>query len=131
MGDDQIQAMIQLIKSRSDVIGKRDSALFIFYLLTGLRRNEIAQLRWKDVDLNGDMIITYRAKGGDIFTLESANSVVKEVLLEYLNTSERLADMQPDSPIWIRHDRAGNPGKKIIKPLNIQELQEICRTGKY
>jgi hypothetical protein len=105
--------MVQVIKSRADVVGKRDYALFLLFILTGLRRNEVAQLRWKDVNLNGSMQVTYRAKGGEIVTLEIANMAVRDALLDYLNTSGRLADMPPDSPLWTRHDRAGKPGAKL------------------
>lgn len=47
-------------------------------MLTGLRRNEVAQLRWKDVNLNGGMQVTYRAKGGEIITREIASKVAKD-----------------------------------------------------
>jgi len=81
--------------------------------LTGLRRNEVAQLRWKGVNLNGSMHVTYRAKGSDIVTREIANKAVKDALLDYLDTSGRLEDMQPDSPLWVRHDRCSDSGAKL------------------
>lgn len=59
LDDDQIRAMVQAIKSRTDVVGKRDYALLLFFLLSGLRRNEVAQLRWKDLNLNDSLLVTY------------------------------------------------------------------------
>lgn len=82
-------------------------------MLTGLRRNEIAQLRWKDVNPNGVMQITYRAKGGEIITREIESESVRDALLDYLDSSGRLPYLQPDSPLWTRHDRAGKPGAKL------------------
>ena len=67
----------------------------------------------ENVNLNSNMLVTYRAKGGEILTREIADFRVKNALLDYLDASGRLADMQPDSPIWTRHDRAGRPGAKL------------------
>jgi len=54
-----------------------------------------------------------RIGGGEIITREIASESVRDALLDYLDASGRLADMQPDSPLWTRHDRAGKPGKKL------------------
>ena len=47
------------------MIGKRDYALLLFYVYTGLRRNEVFSLRRKDlVEEDGKLIIKYKRKGG-------------------------------------------------------------------
>jgi integrase len=50
--DDEMNALLTVIKRSADagsVVGKRDYALLLFYLLTGLRRNEVISLRGKDL----------------------------------------------------------------------------------
>jgi len=74
---------------------------------------KLLNLRWKDVILDGIRRITYRSKRGEIITREIANKAVMDALLNYLEVSGRLADMQPDSPLWTRHDRAGQPGANL------------------
>ena len=59
------------------------------------------------------MQFSYRSKGGEVITSEIENSTVRDALLEYLESCRRLGDMQPDSPLWTRHDRAGRPGAKL------------------
>src|SRR5574341_942178 len=42
LDDEQVHDLLQEVRARGDVIGKRDYALLLFYLLTGMRRAEIA-----------------------------------------------------------------------------------------
>jgi len=42
-------------------VGKRDYALLLLFLLTGLRRNEVFSIRGKDVvDKDGKLVIKYQ-----------------------------------------------------------------------
>lgn len=54
-----------------------------------------------------------RVKGGEIITREIADLIVKDALMDYLAESGHLDGMQPDSPIWSRHDRGGRPEAKL------------------
>src|SRR5215213_364652 len=68
MSDDEVQALVGAIRRRAlggDLVGKRDYALLLLYLATGLRRSEVISLRGKDVHLDEALILAYRAKGGD------------------------------------------------------------------
>ena len=91
----------------------RDYALLRFYFATGKRRSEIINLRWKQVKLNSDhMIISTEEKGGLYRATEIRDGGVKSALIRYLKASDRWDDdfneplMEPDSPLWLRHDRA-------------------------
>src|SRR5919205_3326880 len=49
--DAEMNALLAVIKTKADagsVTGKRDYALLLFYLMTGLRRNAVMSLRGKD-----------------------------------------------------------------------------------
>lgn len=43
---------------------KRDKALFLFMIDTGLRRAELISLNWKDVNIENGVIVVRRGKGG-------------------------------------------------------------------
>lgn len=107
--DDQVMALVTAIRERAasdDVVGKRDYAMFVTYLLTGLRRSEVARLRWGDLHLTDHTsTITVRLKGGHIITRE-VDDRVPEAILDYLQAAGRLARMRPEAPLWISHDRA-------------------------
>ena len=50
--DEEVRVLVGVIREQAEsgsVIGKRDYAMFITYLLTGLRRAEVARLRWDSV----------------------------------------------------------------------------------
>lgn len=91
---------------RSALSAKRDYALLRFYFTTGKRRAEIINLRWRDIELTED--------GVRIITTEPPTDVpgVRPALVAYLKASERwdtargMPQMTPDSPLWLRHDRA-------------------------
>lgn len=93
LDDNQVRALVQTVKARDDVIGKRDFALLIFYLLTGLRREEVARLKWGDLKIDDRIVVTIKVKGGEIINREINAAMVKDALLNYLITSGRLVRM--------------------------------------
>lgn len=116
LDDEELLALLAVVRRKAaagDLVGQRDYALLLFYVLTGMRRREIIQLRWGDLKINGHITITTQVKGGDYATKEVADPHVREALLTYLRTSDRLATMAPSSPLWTRHDRAGAPGAPL------------------
>jgi integrase len=60
---DQIAAEAE----RGSIHALRDYAVTLFYLYSGLRRNEVFGLRGGDIELReGGLIIRYKRKGGGI-----------------------------------------------------------------
>lgn len=109
LSDADVRALLETVKKRAnsgDLAAKRDYALLLLFFFTGKRRNEIIALRWKDVRLNGVVTIHTKDKGGKYGAQEVGSPDAKAALLDYLTTSGRLDAMQPDSPLWIRHDRS-------------------------
>jgi integrase len=98
MSDEEVQALVSVVRQRAlkgDLVGKRDYALLLMYLATGLRRQEVISLRGKDVHVDETLILAYRAKGGDYRSREVREPQVKEALLDYLSVADRM-----HAPTW-------------------------------
>jgi integrase len=112
--DAEMNALLAIIKAKADggsVPGKRDYALLLFYLMTGLRRNEVISLRGKDLQRKNDkLMISYKRKGGKFVAREVADESLWRALEDYLRSAQRLEVLRTDGPLWTRHDRAGRPG---------------------
>jgi integrase len=114
LSDDEVRRLYTVILARSQsdeeqeaLIGKRDYALVLLYLYTGLRRREIIQLRWGDIELEHDrMTIATQSKGGFYRTLELTAPSALAALRDYLAASGRWGRLAKDSPLWLAHDRA-------------------------
>jgi integrase len=129
MSDEEVQALVSVVRQRAtsgDIVGKRDYALLLLYLATGLRRSEVISLRGKDVHLDETLILAYRAKGGDYRNREVREPQVKDALLDYLNASGRMHALKTDAPLWTRHDRAGKPGEALTSHCFVKNLKKYA-----
>ena len=100
----------------------------LFYLFSGLRRNELFGLRGNDVELREDgLIVRYKRKGGKYQRREVAHEDVREALLAYLKKSKRLSALHTNDQFWSRHDRAGEPGQ----PLTSRSYANNLKTWVY
>jgi integrase len=109
LSDADLRQLLQAVKAAADggdVVAKRDYALLLFYVLTGMRRQEIIRLQWGDLAIAETIVLTTQVKGGTYHTKEIADPSVKAALLEYLAASGRLGALEPESPLWIAHDPA-------------------------
>ena len=130
LSDDEVAALVGVLRRRAhsgDVVGKRDYALLLLYLATGLRRREAISLRGKDVRVGETLVVEYRAKGGDYRSREVREPQVREALLDYLSASERLHALKTDAPLWTRHDRAGKPGESLSSHCFVKNLKKDAR----
>jgi integrase len=114
LSDDEVQRLYAAVRARaaSDepdeaLIGKRDYALLLLYLYTGLRRREIIQLRWSDIELADEhLTIATQTKGGFYRTLEVTALSALAALRDYLVASGRWGRMEAASALWLAHDHA-------------------------
>ena len=123
LSDEQVAELVGLVQARADAelpseptdvdvmrrtVAKRDLAILLLFLTTGMRRREIIQLRWGQVELrrNGSLILRTQVKGGGRRALTVEDPTVQAALLDYLRASGRFPRMKPDAPLWTRHDRA-------------------------
>lgn len=130
LSDQEVGVLVAAVRIRAlsgDIVGKRDYALLLLYLATGLRRSEAISLRGKDVHLDETLVLEYRAKGGDYRSREVREPQVKDALLEYLTAAGRLHALKLDAPLWTRHDRAGKPGEVLSSHCFVKNLKKYAR----
>lgn len=130
LSDEEIGALVAAVRRRAlagDVVGKRDYALLLLYLTTGLRRQEAIGLKGKDVHLGETLVLAHRAKGGDYRSREVREPQVREALLDYLNASGRMHALKADAPLWTRHDRAGKPGEALSSHCFVKNLKKYAK----
>jgi len=129
--DAELQAIVNVVSNkaaRGDIVGKRDYALLLFYLITGMRRQEVIGLRGGNLKIEGDSItLTGKVKGGDYVSREVRDLLLKEALMDYLSKSGRLSALRNDSPLWTRHDRAGRPGAQLSSHSFAKNLKRYAR----
>ena len=125
--DDELRRLLTIVRTKAQagsLTAKRDYALLLFYLATGMRRQEVASLRGRDVEFDGaTMIIGSRLKGGDYQGREVRDPAVRQALLTYLEESRRLSVLKNDGPLWTRHDRAGRSGQALCSHSFVANLQ--------
>jgi site-specific recombinase XerD len=130
LSDEEVGRLVGAVRERAkagDVVGKRDYALLLLYLATGLRRQEAIGLRGRDVHLVETLVLEYRAKGGDYRSREVREPQVKEALIDYLTASDRIHALKSDAPLWTRHDRAGKPGEALTSHCFVKNLKKYAR----
>ena len=130
LSDEEVGALASAVRRRAlagDLVGKRDYALLLLYLATGLRRQEAIGLRGKDVHVGETLVLEYRAKGGDYRSREVREPQVREALLDYLTAAGRMHALKTDAPLWTRHDRAGKPGEALTSHCFVKNLKKYAR----
>jgi len=84
---------------RNTVKGKRDYAILLTLLLTGLRRRELANIRRGDIQEKGDKVyLTYICKGG-VRIVRDIPRKCWDAIQDYLTASGR--EINGDSPIFV------------------------------
>jgi integrase len=98
------------MQQRQRLVAKRDLAILILFLTTGLRRREVLQLKWGDLTFHkgGPLTLRVEVKTGKRRTLRIDDPTPQQALLDYLDATGRRARMKSDSPLWISHDRGSN-----------------------
>lgn len=135
--DDEFIGLLSVVRDRAtsgDIVGKRDYALLLFYVATGMRRAEVIGLRGREVELReGSLVIRSRVKGGDYVGREVSDPRVRDALLVYLESSGRTNVLSDGGPLWTRHDRAGRPGAPLTSHafvLNLKRYAKAAGIGK-
>ena len=130
LSDEEVTALVGTVRRHAqtgNVVAKRDYALLLLYLATGLRRQEAISLRGKDVLVGETLVLEYRGKGGDYRSREVREWQVREALLDYLMASGRMHALKTDAPLWTRHDRAGKPGEALSSHCFVKNLKKYAK----
>lgn len=129
--DDELQAIVEVVRKKAeggDLVGKRDYALLLFYLVTGMRRQEVIGLCGGEVKLKREsIVITGKVKGGDYVGREVNDSTLKEALVDYLSAAGRMGEFKIGGPLWTRHDHAGSPGAALTSHAFVKNLKRYAR----
>jgi site-specific recombinase XerD len=134
LDDEQVSALVRVVMLKAkagDVVGKRDYALLLMFITTGMRRQEVIGLRGSDIELRkDDLIVRCRVKGGDYVGRAVNEPLVREALLNYLTSCERINVLGSNRPLWTRHDRAGRTGAPLSSHSFDKNLKRYaCATG--
>lgn len=133
LNDEQVRALVRVVRIKAeggDIVAKRDLALLLWYLLTGMRRSEVISLRGKDVELKADcLVVTGRVKGGTYVGREVADPDLRAALIDYLTASDRLYALKTDAPLWTRHDVAGKPGEALTSHSFVRNLRRYAEAA--
>lgn len=130
LSDEEVGSLVGAVRRHvlaGDVVAKRDYALLLLYLATGLRRQEVISLRGKDVQVGETLVLAYISKGGDYRSREVSEPQVKDALLAYLSASGRMHVLKTDAPVWTRHDRAGKPGDALSSHCFVKNLKKYAK----
>jgi integrase len=131
--DKEVEKLLETVERKAaagDVVGKRDYALLLLFMATGMRRAEILSLRGRDVRVDDGLILTSRVKGGNYAGREVAEPRVREALLDYLAAAGRLDVLSTDGPVWTRHDHAGRPGAALNSHSYVKNLKMYAREAR-
>ncbi len=125
--DEQVRRLISVVKNKAEggsIIARRDYALLLFYLVTGMRRSEVINLRGRDLEeREGVLILRGRVKGSDYVEREVRDQSARVALRDYLEASGRVKALKTDAPLWTRHDRAGKPGAELTSHAFARNLK--------
>lgn len=131
LDDGQVSGLLARVRERAaagDVVGKRDYALLMLFVTTGMRRQEVIGLRGSDLELRkDDVVIRCRVKGGDYVARSVEEPLLRQTLLDYLCASERTDALSSERPLWTRHDRAGRPGAPLTSHAFAKNLKRYAR----
>jgi integrase/recombinase XerC len=133
LDDEQISALVRVVRQRAaagDVVGKRDYALLLMFITTGMRRQEVIGLRGSDIELRkDDIVVRCRVKGGDYVGRAVNEPLVRQTLLDYLTSCNRMNALGSDRPVWTRHDRAGRAGAPLSSHSFSKNLKGYARAA--
>jgi integrase/recombinase XerC len=129
--DEQMSALLRVIRKRAasgDAVGKRDYAILLFFVTTGMRRQEVIGLRGSDLELKRDvLVVRCKVKGGDYVGREVADTHVRRALEDYLGSCGRAEALTSGRPLWTRHDQAGPPGAPLTSHAFAKNLKRYAR----
>ncbi len=110
LDDDELRRLMEVVRSHAFFEGpaeRRDYALLILLLMTGMRRAEALDLDGLDLAFRDEeIVITSQVKGGDYVARTVASAEFRKALLDYLASCGRTRVLEVGGPLWVRHDNA-------------------------
>ncbi len=108
LGYAEIEALVGAIDHETSLLGKRDYALILMLLTTGLKAKEVRELQWGDVQQDGQGACV-QTERGDMVPL---NSAVWQASLEFEAAAGRLERLKAESYLFpaVRESLLAAPG---------------------
>lgn len=128
--DEELDKLVSVVAGKAEkgeLVGKRDYAILLLFMATGMRRQEVLSLRGRDVKVDDTLILTNRIKGGTYIGREVDDPNVREALLDYLRSAKRLEVFRTDGPLWTRHDKGGRPGAALSSHSYVKNLKRYAK----
>ena len=94
----EARLLLRVVDRQSSLVGKRDYAILLTLLLTGLTEDELRHLRWSQVDAGLPVVRLVFGSGSPAKELPSP---AWDAILAYLKASGRFPVMQPDDFIFV------------------------------
>lgn len=132
LSDDELERLVLVVKQKAlsgDIVGKRDYAILLLFMATGMRRAEILSLRGRDIKVDKSLVLTNRVKGGNYIGREVSDPIVKEALFDYLSAAGRLNVFRTDAPTWTRHDYAGRSGAPLTSHCFVKNMKRYAHAA--
>jgi len=131
LDDEQMTALLRVVRKKAEageITGKRDYALLLFFITTGMRRREVIGLRGADLEMReDDFVVRCTIKGGDYVGRAVSDPSVRGALLGYLKACGRTNVLGSERPLWTRHDRAGKSGAPLTSHAFDKNLKRYAR----
>ena len=106
LSEEEEAALLEAIRRDPTPTGKRDYALFLTLLSTGLRAGEVRKLQWGALEVEEGKIRIKLERGGRVEMAE-AREAVWEAIQVYLEASGRRAEIKPGDYVFA-------PGKEPL-----------------
>ena len=107
---------------RSTALGKRDYALLMLLLRTGIRRAEVVALTIGDLMMEqGYHIAIIRHGKGNKRGLAKIPVEVRQTIDEYLEAAGR-TDVAPESPLFISFRKGDHPQERPLHPNQVERI---------
>jgi integrase len=120
LSDEQLARLVEVIRARAaagELAALRDYVLFLWFLLSGMRRAEVLALRGQEVELREEgIVVTCKVKGGDYQARLLSQPALRAALENYLQASGREDALTKGGPLWVRHDQ-GREAAGVATPL--------------
>lgn len=112
----------------ASVLGVRDRALFAVAFYVGLRRQEIADLKWSDVDLEAGLVAVNAGKGRKETSEADIVPITSETAVEALQAWKELSAGRTYVFCRVLKPRKGEAGRLgQDKPISGEAIRLICK----
>lgn len=127
---EQTRALLRAC-NRLTVVGARDYALLLAYVMTGARNAEIRTLKWGDIqEKNGKIFFDWQGKRGKRATEEMPKPVYDAIVV-YLQAAGRWDGLQEDDFIFVAlsdvAERLPNVDKQPNRPISSAMVNRIVK----